>query len=190
MLQPWVLRQQYQLDTFVETGCYEGASLTQAHWAGFEKLISCDISRAAVDTCRAAFPHAAILHCTSTTMLGPCLPALQKVMGHALFWLDAHFPSFYGLEETPATYYPLPEELRLIRSGKRDWEHDVIAIDDLRVIRDRNNPRFRPGELHGPEERLYQDITIAGICAPFAATHECKLLHAEEGVLLLLPRGA
>lgn len=190
MVNPWRLRQSYGLDTFCETGCYQGRSLAEAQAAGFGKLISCDISSECVLAARARFPHAAILHCESTVMLGPCLDALQAVMGRTLFWLDAHYPATFGLAETEENRYPLPQELRLIREGKRGWEQDVFALDDLRVIRDRNNPRWRPGELTGEDASLYMDITLDELYAPFAATHELQLLHAEEGVMLLLPQAA
>lgn len=188
VLQPERLRQRYQLDTFVETGCYMGVSLALARLCGYTKLISCDIDRRCVLACRQNFPKAGILHADSLTMLGPCMSPLQAVMGRTLFWLDAHFPSYYGHPEPPEHRYPLPEELRLIREGKRGWQHDVIAMDDLRVIRDAANPRYRPGELCAAEEHLYQDVSIADLYEPFAATHELRIIADEEGSMMFLPR--
>ncbi|MGH9475975.1 MAG: hypothetical protein ACRD1C_06550 [Terriglobales bacterium] len=189
VLQPERLRRQYQLDTFVETGCNLGVSLALARLSGYAKLISCDVDPRCVPACRKNFPKAGILLADSLTMLGPCLPALGKVMGRTLFWLDAHFPSFYGLPEPPAQRYPLPQELRLIRQGKTGWQHDVIGMDDLRIIRDPRNPRYQPGEP-GVDPALYQDVTIAGLYEPFAATHTLQLIAAEEGAMVFLPRAA
>ncbi len=63
----------------------------------------------------------------------------------------------------------------------------MIAFDDLRVIRDPHNPRYRQGELLGDEALLYQDITLAKLYMPFAATHSLQLFHDGEGAAALLP---
>jgi hypothetical protein len=149
--------------------------------------VSCDIRESSVEECREKFPVASILHGDSTTMLGQYLPTLPEASERTLFWLDAHFPSFYGLGESEATRFPLPEELGLIRQHKPGWEHDVIAFDDLRVIRDRHNPRYRPFELRGPDAKLYVDITLASLYMPFVATHSLQLFREGEGAAALLP---
>lgn len=171
MIRPVGLRQRFQLDTFFETGCYQGESMFLAYAAGFQKVISCDIDLDRVNHCRKLFPGAAVLHGESTHVLGPLMPQIAPVMGRTLFWLDVHFPSFYGMQETEANSYPLAQELRLIRENKPNWAEDVIAFDDLRVIRDPANPRYRPGELLPPEDQYYRDITLESLLAPFAATH-------------------
>lgn len=186
MLYPAQLRAQFRLTTYVETGCFLGRSLRLAQQAGFGDLLSCDICERYVLQCRKRFPGARIVHGDSLSMLRRCLPT--RMGGPALFWLDAHFPATFGLPETAANRYPLPHELELIRTLRRGWQHDVIAMDDLRVIRDRRNPRWRPGELRGRHAACYQDITLAELCQPFQATHEIALLQQAEGVALFLPR--
>jgi hypothetical protein len=187
VLAPERLRQRFHLESFVETGCFHGESLETAQHAGFGKLVSCDISEACVAECRGKFPRAAIWHGDSLTMLGQFLPGLPEFAGRTLFWLDAHYPSFYGIEETESLRYPLPEELNLIRRTKPGWEHDVIAFDDLRVIRDPHNPCYRPGELQGKDFGLYVDITLASLYMPFAATHSLQIIRLGEGAAALLP---
>lgn len=185
---PADLRRQFRLETFCETGCYQGESMALAYAAGFPNVITCDINPVRVAECRQRFPRATVLHAESTAMLGPLLPDLVPHMGRTLFWLDAHFPGYYGLPETTQTRFPLAEELRLIRQGKPGFAHDVIAIDDLRVIRDPANPRYRHTELQGAEAKLYVDVTLAELLGPFAATHLVVIVHAFEGALVLLPK--
>lgn len=188
MLYPSELRRQYGLDMFVETGCFLGRSLEQARRAGFERLLSCDICERYVRKCRKRFPQAQIVHASSTAMLEGLLPTLQG--GRALFWLDAHFPATFGLADEVAWRYPLPRELELIRRSRQGWERDVIAVDDLRVIRDPGNPRWRPGELRGRHAACYQDIRLRVLCAPFEATHDVALFEEAEGMLLFVPRAS
>ncbi|MGH9393475.1 MAG: hypothetical protein ACRD1E_04840, partial [Terriglobales bacterium] len=160
----------------------------QAYAAGFPKVISCDIDPSRVEECRTRFPMAAVLQAESTELLGALLPQILPSMGKTLFWLDAHFAGFYGLAETDANRFPLAEELRLIRKNKPDYADDVIAFDDLRVIRDPLNPRYRQGELSGEEAQLYIDVRLEELLAPFAATHEAAFVHAQEGSVALLPK--
>lgn len=187
-IRPVGLRQKFGLDTFFETGCYRGESMFLAYAAGFTKVISCDISLESVQECRLKFPGAAVLHAESTYALGPLMPQIAPEMGRTLFWLDAHFPSLYGGKETASNRFPLQEELRLIRQHKPNYSCDVIAFDDLRVLRDPANPRWRPGELAPPEDRLYMDVTLEQLIAPFADTHDAALTLDGEGALALLPK--
>lgn len=188
VLNPALLRRSFQLDTFLETGCFRGDSMALAYAAGFPKVISCDINPDNVAACRQRFPEAEVLEAESTEMLGPRFPEILPGMGKTLFWLDAHFAILYGHDETDRNRFPLAEELRLIRDGKPDYIHDVIAFDDLRVIRDPANPRYRQGELTGDEASLYVDITLKELLEPFAASHEATVVHAQEGSVVLLPR--
>lgn len=188
LLTPSLLRRCFHLDTFVETGCYQGDSMALAYGAGFPKVISCDLDWNRVEACRERFPDAAVLYAESTALLGPLLPHLLPVMGKTLFWLDAHFPGYFGLAETKQNRFPLAEELRLIRENKPGYADDVIAFDDLRVIRDPLNPRYRQGELQGEESALYVDVSLEALLGPFAATHTAAFIHAQEGAVALLPK--
>lgn len=120
------LVRQLALVNFVETGMYLGNGIGWAASAGFAEIWSCDFMKQYVHHCRAAFPFPGVhLHLReSVAFLHDILPVLQ---GRTLFWLDAHFPVYYGtlegrdaLPEVPE--YPLYTECQVIRTQKKDYQ--------------------------------------------------------------------
>lgn len=182
------LKQRYGLSTFVETGCYRGDGIAAALEVGFERAFSCDISHEFVRQCRDRFQgddSVTIFELESLAFLRQVLPSLS---GPTLFWLDAHFPHVYGLDQFESSIgkFPLPAEIALIATLKPDVGWDVVVADDLRVIADSRNPRWRPGEL--PEELVVRNLSITELFQPLAPSHELMVDHRAEGALILTPK--
>ena len=181
------LRERFGLNTFVETGCFQGDGIAVALEVGFERVFSCDISPEFVQRCRSRFQgndSITVLQLSSLAFLKQVLSALS---GPTLFWLDAHFPHVFGLDELERSVgrFPLPEELATIAALKADVVSDVVVADDLRVIEDPQNLRWRAGEL--PEELIVRDLTITELVQLFAVSHELALDPRAEGALVLTP---
>lgn len=184
------LRERFGLSTFVETGCFQGDGIAAALEVGFESVLSCDISLEFVERCRSRFGgngSVTVHQLDSLTFLDRVLPTIS---GPTLFWLDAHFPHVFGLEERERSVgrFPLPEELARISALKADVSKDVVVADDLRVIADPENSRWRAGEL--PHELVVRNLTIAKLIQPFKGSHNWVLDGRAEGALVLTPRSS
>ena len=177
------LKQQYGLTTFVETGCYEGKGLIYALGLGFEHLLSCDIVDRHAHWCRVYIPKAQTLTQDSEGFLKRILPSLDEP---TLFWLDAHYPLYYGhSHDTKETKIPTLTELRMIRDTKPNFERDVIIVDDLRALEPKDNP-FYVGRI---EEYLMADgYYVTDFIDVFKDTHEYLLVYGETGNLIFRPK--
>lgn len=172
----------YQLDTFVETGCFHGSGLKFAKDIGFQNLYSCDINQTYVDECRNKFPGADIRHQESISFLKEVLPTIQ---GRSLFWLDAHYPVYYGLDnEDTVTKFPLVEELKLVKSLKPNFDQDVIVCDDLRVLLPDGNPYYNPAI----GQQFMVDIKIQDLLDVLKDTHHHFLVDIDTGNLIFVPK--
>jgi len=181
------LRDFYGLRTFIETGCFQGGGIAAALNAGFEDVYSCDIDPASVEHCQNRFADNDGVHllASESTM---AITEFCRISQHpSLFWLDAHFPTYYGNEgaDTASTRFPLPLELEII-SKRANIASDVIAFDDLRVIHSDDNPRWRDDEV--PDYFVIEGLTLGALTSPFNATHEFQAILAAEGIGLLTPR--
>lgn len=122
---------------------------------------------------------------------GNSLSCLQQVLsrdlGPTAFWLDAHYPAFYDLPqlENDHTRFPIRQELALIREKREYVFMDVILVDDMRVIKAEDNPRWRPGEVS--DYFLIDHISITELIAPFLKTHHASVENWQEGVLTFTP---
>jgi len=177
------LKTKYNLNNFVETGVYLGASVQIAYDSSFTSVYSCDIDNNHVSNARNRFPHANIFSGDSITFLKDVLP---KLTGKTLFWLDAHFPEFYNFAyDDPTWKMPLFTELELIKEHKADYAYDVIMCDDMRVMRNEKNPKYVPGEL---EEYLYIDMDWDAFVNQFSDTHDYQLLMPDSGAIIWTPK--
>lgn len=178
-------KEQFKLEVLVETGCFNGAGILHGKNIGFEEqnIYSCDIRRVAVEQCLNIFPAAHIYPDESITFFKRILPTIDQP---TLFWLDAHYPMHYGIAtETAIEKMPLFEELKLIRTLKQNYQRDVIICDDMRVIADVNNPRYRPGEIPA---YYYVENSWNDFVASMADTHDIVSDLVGEGVAIFYPR--
>ena len=176
-------REIYNLETFVETGSYEGAGIGYAKACGYNDIYSCDIGENYVIQCREKFPTARICHSDSLAFLTDLLPTLDT---KCLFWLDAHFPGLYGTDNDLELHrLPLIDEIKLIKELKPSYIHDVIICDDMRNFKSPDNPRYRQGELD-PQFEL--EVDWYGFIALLSDTHNHYLMQEHDGDMIFTPK--
>src|SRR6059058_761296 len=117
------LREQYGLTVFVETGCELGNGIDAALRYGFEQVFSCDIRAEAVRHCRERFLDKRKVCLYRDTSLSALRRICQRLSARVpvprcFFWLDAHYPAFYGAPETGMQRFPLFRELQAIMRTK------------------------------------------------------------------------
>lgn len=176
------LRLDFDLENFVETGCYEGEGLGVANLFGYKTLLSCDINEKYAKYCQQQFPHAQISHLDSLTFFKSFLPT---IFGKTLFWLDAHYPSYYGHEdETIETKFPLFDEINLIKKYKKNYEKDVIICDDLRVLALEEN-------IHHDntlDQYFLTNLKLRDLINLLKNTHHHNILNIDTGVIIFTPK--
>lgn len=176
------LVEKYGLQTFVETGCFEGQGLQYAQKLQLHNLYSCDINEKYVELCKQRVPTATIYHKESIEFLQTVLPTINEP---TLFWLDAHYPTYYGTqEENVITKFPLVEEIKLIIQHKQNYIKDVIICDDLRVLDKHDNPYFY-GSL---DQYFYVQYKIEDLINLLRDTHDYVSVQAETGVISFTPK--
>ena len=179
----WV--EDYKLTTFVETGCFEGSTLEFFTSLGL-KCYSCDINSDYVKNCENKFPDATIYLGESVSFFKEWLP---KITERSYFWLDAHHPAMYQRPKlfTMDNYFPLFQELQLIKELKPNYQYDIILCDDINTVEAEDNSLCNPEEI--PPEVLtakghllqeYKDI--------FKDTHNAEVLLNGFGLLAFFPK--
>lgn len=137
------LKEQYNLENYIETGTGEGVCLEHAMQFGFARYFSCEIFTQIWDKVAEKFSNkksVSIINSNSIDFLYGIGESLKESNAN-LYFLDAHFPGAdfhyqsYDAEKDMETRLPLEMELKVLeqtRSGK----NDVIIIDDLRIYMD------------------------------------------------------
>jgi hypothetical protein len=176
-------RQKFNLTQFVETGSWHGDGIGRAYDCGYSDVASCDIGIEYVTECREKYPQANIVHSDSLTFFENTLPTINA---KTLFWLDAHFPDYYGTDDTSEEHrIPLIPEIELIKKFKPNYENDIIVCDDIRNFKTPQNPRFREGEL---EDRFLIDVDWDAFINILEDTHQSKLIMEHDGVMVFYPK--
>ena len=176
-------RKKFNLTQFVETGSWHGDGINHAYKTGYTDVASCDIGIEYVIECQTKFPQAKIVHSESLAFFENTLPTINA---KTLFWLDAHFPDYYGTDDTSEEHrIPLIPEIELIKKLKPNYENDVIVCDDIRNFRSPQNPRFREGEL---EDRFLIDVDWNAFINILGETHKTKLIQEHDGVMVFYPK--
>ena len=135
----WI-KDKFNQNTFVETGCFQGSSLEYAFNLGYEKVYSCDVNLNLVNHCKQRFKDKNInlYHLDSSDFLKEIMPLLPKQS--VLFFLDAHLCGWYsgGPMTTDFAHdvnFPLEKELDIIFNKRAEFD-DIIVCDDLRMYED------------------------------------------------------
>jgi hypothetical protein len=119
-----------ELDTFVETGTYQGDTVASVR-PYFQHVISIEREEEFFYTARARFaddPGVTLLHGDSAQVLGNLMADLQT--RKVLFWLDAHWCGGKELKDDKELC-PLLAELQAIQ---RLNQHSLVLIDDARFF--------------------------------------------------------
>jgi hypothetical protein len=135
----WI-KDKFNQNTFVETGCFQGSSLEYAFNLGYEKVYSCDVNLNLVNHCKQRFKDkdVSIYHLDSSDFLKEIMPLLPTQS--VLFFLDAHLCGWYsgGPMTTDFAHdvnFPLEKELDIIFNKRAEFD-DIIVCDDLRMYED------------------------------------------------------
>lgn len=132
---------EFKLDAFVETGTWLGAGVACARcFVDLQEFHSIDINEEFYRHGQKMFgfdPSVHLYHGKSVDVLPNVLAQSSLINRRILFWLDAHLPEIYGLEETTEEeiQLPLKKELEIIL-GMRPRNDDLIIIDDWRMYED------------------------------------------------------
>ena len=126
------LFEKYPNPVFVETGSFKGTGIQQALDAGFERVISIEISQYYYSLCRERFrqhKNVEIIYGDSGVIL---YDVIKTILDPITFWLDGHF---FGQGEDKNMGKgnkdsPVVEELICIR--RHHLNTHTIIIDDLR----------------------------------------------------------
>ena len=178
------LKEEFQLEYFVETGAFKGAAISHALQFGFKELFSSEIMRERFEEVQKKFypvPNVHIYNSASTDFLNSIASLITGT--RCLFWLDAHFvPSVTNGDQQISV--PLEQELEII-SKKPGFQDDVIIMDDLRIYKDgpfqNGNWIERKSFDVGDEKFIYR---IMG------NTHDIIELYNDTGYVICKPKGA
>lgn len=175
------LKTQYDLNTFVETGCWKGDGVLTTLFLDFEQIYTCDIQKTCADAVCTRFINFSERITVSHEESVPFLEkTFNKLKSKSCFvWLDAHFPELHGGEPT-SSGFPLLEELDIIR--KFIDVRSVILIDDIRVLAD--SPR-----MDFDQKFKMTTVKLSDILDKMRKTHFfCDAFNNMwEGLVLLLP---
>lgn len=113
---------------FIETGSYIGNGITQAIDAGFNNIISIELSYKYFILCKNKFQNYSfvnIIHGDSCEILSNVISNINKPI---TFWLDGH----YSAGDTAIGRYSSPLIQELTSIGCHPIKHHTIIIDDMR----------------------------------------------------------
>lgn len=125
----------FKNELFIETGSFYGEGIQQAIDAGFENIISIELSPKYFSICVNRFnfnPQVKIVFGDSYKVLKEILPQINK---RITFWLDGH----HSCEDTALGDFwaPLIQELDSIKN--HHMKNHTIIIDDMRCWVDPND---------------------------------------------------
>lgn len=169
-----LLREQFGIEIFVETGTFEGAT---AAWAAkhFRRVLTVELSPQ-------LFERAAVRYCDLGNIefaQGDSATFLREIVDEidqpAIYWLDAHWCGGPAAGGTPNSVCPLLGELGEIN---RSGHANCILIDDARYFLQPPDPAYDPAvwpniwqvmrALHGgPHDRfsVVREDVIAAVPA-------------------------
>jgi hypothetical protein len=165
------LRDRFGLDTFVETGTFQGAT---AAWAArhFHRVLSVELSPtmfARASATLGGLNNVEMAQDHSVTFLEKIV---RKLEGPALFWLDAHWCGGAPTGGSPNGLCPLLDEIAEVNRSTSDH---FILIDDARYFLTPPEPPYNPAfwpslwevmtALHGRSKERYSivldDVIVA-----------------------------
>jgi hypothetical protein len=174
----------HNLEAFVETGTYLGASLAFARQCKyFNEFHSIEIKDEFYEECSHMFSRddrVKIWHGSSNDMLPKVLsePSLQDK--NILFWLDAHLPSFYDDKTSKKDdIAPLQRELETIRR-LRPRNSDIIIVDDLRLYAEDN--------YQNENVKIRETENIDWVVELMGDKFGCLKSLEDEGYLIIVPQ--
>jgi len=128
--------------TFVETGSYVGDGIQKAVAAGYENIISIELSEPHYNNCKKRFDGVDSVGLVQGDSADILLPTINEINEPIVFWLDGHYSC--GKTAKGKYWSPILQELDAI--SKHPINTHTIMIDDMRCWRV-DNPEFKFGHL-------------------------------------------
>jgi hypothetical protein len=176
------LVKRYGIVNLVETGTGPSSSGLEAAKRLGLRGYSCDVFRPCVERAAHMYPGSLCFHGESLGFFAHILPTL---VGPTFFWLDGHCPTDQAC--LPGPIFPPYEEMLMIRSLKRGYEHDVLWIDDIAMIDVPDNPTASRWDVdlagirwQGAKEHSWEDYLSL-----MAGTHDYEV---NDCMLRLTPK--
>lgn len=119
---------------FIETGSYFGSGIYAAINAGFENIISIELSKVHYDFCEKKFwnnSKVKLIHGDSGLILSN---VIANVNDQITFWLDGH----HSGSNTASGCEPVPLIKELEQIKNHHIKKHIILIDDLRLLRNKD----------------------------------------------------
>lgn len=172
------LKQKYDLNVFVETGCFRGNTLRFMTQFGFDRMYSCDVDIEMINLCKDISSNLELFHGTSVEFLESILPGLNS--DRILFFLDAHLPEHDKnnggkIIETDLNF-PLEQEIQIIDKYRND-KQDVIVCDDLRIYED--------GPFEGGNWETRKQFGKLDLDFLKSHNYDVRRFYSQEGYILL-----
>lgn len=178
-----MLRREFGLELFAETGTHEGFGMMEALACNFRHCISIESNPELLEAAR---KHISEVYPEERYSLRAIASPdgvnwiLKQLGGPTLWWLDAHFPRLY---DDPTTGDELPllgEVTRIVNAGRTK---DVILADDMQIWLETSHPF--PSE-HAHMRGRHDEI--ARVVALLEPTHLVYICREVSGFLLAIPR--
>jgi len=166
----------YLSPIFIETGSYIGDGIKAALNAGFERVISIELSEYYYIYCREKIrdERVTLLHGDSILVLPQVLKDIKE---RCTFWLDGHFMTDprtgSGIKIVPLweelqviakhhikNHTILIDDIRLLRTHTAEWTHLEYCVCDIEELIHSINPEYKISYDHGVE---MDDILIAQV---------------------------
>ena len=182
--------EEYEIDTFVETGTYLGDSLDYATEFNFKELYSIELLDIFFLKCVDRFKSRKNVHLIKNNSIDGLESLLSDIsQKKCLFWLDAHLPDFYdesfdsNYTKNENLFIPLKEEIKTIKKIK-NIEKDIFIIDDLRIYEKGN---FEHGNWDGYLKNENSVYGIKFIEDLLNTTHTISKDYRHEGYIICEP---
>jgi hypothetical protein len=117
-------------NTLIETGSYIGEGIQNAINAGFNKIISIELSDKYFNICNNKYKNNDIVTILRGTSEDRLKEAIDLAEGKITYWLDGHWSG--GDTAKGKHNVPILQELKQIKDSGR--KEDIILIDDLEQI--------------------------------------------------------
>lgn len=180
------IKDDYQLDIFVETGTWLGDGVLTVLPFQFKEYHTIELLK---DMYRKSLlrlyghDNVFLYRGASSDYLPIILKNIDK-NDRIFFWLDAHLPQVFGDVDTRSEgiIFPLESELKTIKS-LRDCSHDYFLIDDLRIYED----RAYDGGIVPDEHKFTGERNIDFVFNMFRQTHNIERSLKNEGYIHIKP---
>jgi hypothetical protein len=150
---------------FVETGSYLGDGIQAALDAGFQRVISIELSDKYFALCQERFANdvrVTLVQGDSALILGE---VISQISTNITFWLDGHYSA--GDTAQGVVMIPLLEELQAI--ADHPIKTHTLLIDDMRCWKDFNPAHgFQETDVLAALHKIREDVPLEWIDSPHA----------------------